>query len=101
MTKRLKPADRKAAILHAALDLAATQGYRRMTREAVATAASVSPALVSLYLGTMPQLQRAVMRAAVRQGVAAVVAQGLAERDPQALKAPDALKREAAALLTR
>jgi len=47
----------------------------------------------------MKQLKRAVMRAAIVAKVPAIVAQGLAIKDSQALKAPDALKQLAAATL--
>lgn len=67
-----------------------------MTRDLIAAQANVSPGLVSLYLGTMTKLRRTVMREAVKRGMASIVAEGLAERDPQALKAPAELKSAAA-----
>ena len=99
MAQRLTPTARKAEILDAALVVAARSGYDRMTRDDIAAQAKTSCGLVSHHLGTMPQLRRAVMRAAVTRGVLAVVARGLAVKDPQALKAPDTIKRQAAALL--
>lgn len=96
MRKRLKPAHRRRQILDAALALAERQHYATMTRDGVAEAAGVSMGLVTRYFSTMPQLRRAVMRAAVADGNVAVVGQGLAHRDPQALKA-DATLRAAAA----
>lgn len=99
MAQRLTPTARKAEILDAALVVAARSGYDRMTRDDIAAQAKTSSGLVSHHLGTMPQLRRAVMRAAVSRELAAIVARGLALKDPQALKAPDALKRQAAALL--
>lgn len=99
MTQRLTPAARKADLLDAALVVAMREGYDRMTRESIAAHAKASPGLVSHHLGTMPQLRRAVMRAAVVRGVAEIVARGLALKDPQALKAPPELKRKAASLL--
>lgn len=98
--KRLNPTDRKPLLVDAALTAATKHGYRRMTRENIAAHADVSPGLVSLYLGTMTKLRRTVMREAIKRGLASIVAEGLAERDPQALKAPDDLKSEAAKLLT-
>lgn len=99
--KRLNPTDRKPLLVDAAVAAATAHGYRRMTRDHIAAEANVSPGLVSLYLGTMPNVRRVVMREAVRRGVVSIVAEGLAERDKQALKAPPALKSEAATLLTR
>jgi len=98
--KRLHPTDRKPLLVDAALNAALAHGYRRMTRDHIAAHASVSPGLVSLYLGTMVKLRRTVMREAIKRGCAEIVAEGLAERDPQALKAPDDLKDKAARLLT-
>lgn len=99
MTKRLDPAIRRAALLDVAVDVASTRGWRTLTRECIAVAAGVSPALVSARLGTMDQLRRAVMRAAVRREIASIVAEGLVAGDPHARRAPDALKRAAADLI--
>jgi len=95
--------DRKNDLLQAALRVAllAAGGYSRMTKEEIAKEAGCAPALVNRHFGTMPNLRRDVMRAAVREGNAAVVAQGLALKDPHAQKAPQALKEEAAALLAQ
>jgi|SRR5690554_4203150 len=92
---RLKPEERRERILSAALELARRDGYQHIKREDVAELAGTSLALVSHYFGTMPQLKRDVMRAAVRLRDAAVVAQGLAARDAHAQKADDTLKRAA------
>lgn len=94
--KRLDPGVRTAELLQAALRVAADRGWRTMTRDCIAAAAGVSPGLVSARLGTMDALRRSVMRAAVKQRVVRVVAEGLAVGDAQARKAPEDLKREAA-----
>jgi len=88
-------------VLTAALSVAEVKGYTRMTRECIAVAAAVSPALVSLRLGTMVELRRAVMRAAVKRRNIAVVAQGLAAGDPHAQRADASLKAEVAAFVCR
>ena len=88
-------------VLTAALSVAEVKGYARMTRECIAVAAAVSPALVSLRLGTMVELRRAVMRAAVKRRNIAVVAQGLAAGDPHAQRADASLKAEVAAFVCR
>lgn len=98
MTHR-KP-DRRQSILSAALRLAETDGYLRVTRDAVALAAVCSPALVSHLLGTMPQLQRAIMGEALRTRNLRVIAQGLAHGDKRAHNAPAELREAAAASLT-
>jgi AcrR family transcriptional regulator len=99
MATRLQPTARKSALLDAALVVAQRDGYDHMTREAIAAQYQVSPGLVSHHLGTMPQLRRAVMRAAVARGVLGIIARGLSLKDPQALRAPDDLKRKAAKLI--
>lgn len=91
----MKHKDRTNQLIAAALVVAEREGYMTMTREQIAAEAQCSPGLVSLHLGTMPAMRRMVMRAAVRQRVLRVVAQGLAMRDPVALKA-DATVRGAA-----
>lgn len=99
MTAKLKPNDRRALILSAALTLAAEQGYQRVTREAVGAAAGIAPALISYLFGTMPDFRRDIMRAAVRGRNLAVVAQGLAAGDAHARKAPQDLIEEALSAL--
>lgn len=83
------------ALLSAALKLAATKGYNRITRDEIAQAAGVSPALVSARLGTMDAMRRSVMRAAIRERVLPVVAQGIVARDKHALAADVELRRQA------
>ena len=91
--------DRRQAILSAALRLAETVGYLRVTRDAVALAAACSPALVSHWLGTMPQMHRAIMGEAIRTRNLRVIAQGLAHGDRRARNAPLKLREAAAASL--
>jgi AcrR family transcriptional regulator len=93
--KRLPPEERRENILAAALDLSRRHGYTTVTREGIAEAAGCAPGLVSRYFGTMQQLRRAVMRAAVHQEVLEIVGQGLTGNDPHALKASEELKRRA------
>lgn len=90
--KRLTKDARRDQLMAAALLLAANTRYDRITRNQIAEAAGVVGSLVQHYFGTMPQLRRSIMRAAVDQEVLHVIAQGLVDRDPQALKAPDQLK---------
>lgn len=92
---KLKPDVRLDTILSAALDVSESVGYSRATREQIAERAQCSPGLVSHYLGTMKAARRDIMRHAIKQERALIVAQGLAARDPHALKAPDDLKQAA------
>lgn len=90
---RMLPAARKADILTAALAVAAEPGgWAALTRKGVADRAQCAEALVSRYFGTMPQLRRAVMRAAVTSEYIPVIAQGLAAGDKQAQKIRSSLK---------
>ena len=84
--------DREIDLLHQAVSVAAEHGWENLTREAIAQRAGVSPALVSARLGTMENLRRSVMRAAVRDSVVAVVAQGIARNDKQAMRAGSELR---------
>ncbi len=92
---------RRQAMLTAALRLAETTGYLRVTRDDIAIAAGCSPALVSHYLGTMPQTRRYIMGEALRMKCLSVIAQGLAHGDRRALNAPLAVREAAAASLVK
>ncbi len=96
---RTDPALRRDHILDAAIELAKRSSYDKITRDAVADRAGISVALVSRYFGTMPQLKRAIMWAAVTREVPEIIAQGLAQKDKHAAKAPEGLKSRAVALL--
>lgn len=82
-------------ILAAALVLAATAGYQKLTREAVANQAGCSPAQVSRLFGTMSQFRRAVMGYAISMQCLPVIAQGLAVSDPRARAAAADLRARA------
>ena len=99
MRRRLKPADRQAEILAAAVELAARIGYRNMTRDAVAAEAGVSPAAITFYFLHMSFLREAVVEEAVRRGIVPIVAEGIVAGAPAALAAPQALKAQAAVSL--
>lgn len=101
MTKRIEPDVRSGQLLDIAVNLAAAEGWQTLTREAIARAAGVSAGLVSARLGTMAELRRSVMRAAVRQRIVRVVAEGLVAGDKHARKADQELKELAAAWVTR
>lgn len=96
---RANPALRKDHILTVAVGMAKTEGYNKITRDKIAEGAGVSMGLVTRYFGTMNQLKTAIMRRAIKQGIAEIIAQGLANGDDYAKKAPAELKAEAATLL--
>lgn len=92
----MKKKDRIGHLTQAALELAERDGLDALRRDAIAAHAGVSFALVTHQLGTMPEVRRRVMRAAVQHKTLRVLADGLAARDKQALRMPDELKREVA-----
>lgn len=96
---RVPAALRKEHILKVAVDMAIEDGYHRITRDGVAEKAGVSFSLVTKYFGTMNQLRKDVMRTAIKQSIPEIVAQGLANGDDRAKKAPAELKAQAATLI--
>lgn len=92
---------KRQAMLDAAVKLAEVHGYQWLTKPLIAEATGRSGTQVNLCFGTLIELKREVLREAVRTGNKAIVAQGLADRHEIALAAPEELKREAAASLSR
>lgn len=92
---RLHPDERRTAILSHAVDLATTGGFTRLTRDAVAKAANVSPALVTFYFWHVTELKRCVMEEAVNREVLSVIATGVVTGDPTALAASFELRQKA------
>lgn len=97
--KRKNPEARKDEILVAAVELAKEVGYNKMIRDDIAIKAGVSTGLVTHYFETMIQLRRDVMRYAVRNNIPKIIAQGIANQDKHARKAPPELKAKAVELL--
>lgn len=96
---RVPAAMRKEHILGVAIELAIRDGYNKITRDGIAEAAGVSMGLVTKYFGTMIQLKRDVIRAAIKQEIPEIIAQGLANGDDRARKASAELKAKAATIL--
>jgi hypothetical protein len=94
-TKRANSTLRKIQILNVALDLSKDVGYQFVTRSAIAKRAGLSEGSINLHFSTMTQLKRDIMRAAVKQEVHEIVAQGLAANDKQAKKAEQEVKDKA------
>lgn len=92
---RLKPEVRRDQILSAAIHIASTTGFNSLTRDGVALHAGVATGQVNHIFNTMTQLRRAVMRAAVHREIKSIIAQGLAQGDSEAHKAPEWLQRAA------
>jgi len=92
---RTNPKDRKQQILNAAISVARDKNYSTITREDIANRAQVSTGSVARYFGTMCQVRRAIMRAAIQKEILPIIAQGLVGNDKNAEKAPAQLKEKA------
>jgi AcrR family transcriptional regulator len=92
---------RKTIILAAAVKIAETEGLMNITREGIAELAECSTGLVNFYFGTMVNLRRAIVGAAIHSENLAIIAQALAAGDKRAQRAPDNLKRKALETLMR
>ena len=90
----------KQVILDAAATLAAKQGFRNVTRSAIAAKVGIATGTVSYHFGTMAQLQNAIVNYAVDTQNMKVLAQALGEGHPIALRAPQSLRTAAAKLLS-
>lgn len=101
MGKRLKTSVRKEEIVGVALRLAALTHYTQVQRKHIAEELGLSPPALTYHFGTMAQIQRAVMRAAVIREDLTVLAQGLVANDEHAKKAPHDLRCRAIELATR
>ncbi len=90
----MKTKDRIEHLTQAALEVAERDGLAGMRRDAIAEHAGVSHALVTHKLGTMAEVRRRVLGAAIQRKNLRVLAEGLAARDKRALRMPEDLKRE-------
>jgi len=84
----------KKEILKCALTLAREVGYQNVRRDPLAKLAGTSTGTISRYFGTMVQLKRSIMGAAIDNKDLVVIAQGLAAGDSRAKAAPLQLKRQ-------
>ena len=97
---RLKPKERKKLILKSALKVAEDKGFYNLTRKLIAIEADVTPTLINTYFGTMINLRRSVMRAAIKNENLQIILDGLVKRDSQALKINSDLRLKAYSLLS-
>lgn len=88
-------AARDVALLDAALALAESDGFSKLSRSKVAASAGRGRSTVSFAFGTMDAFYDAVMGEAVKRRSLRVVAEGIALGHRVALAAPDDLKRQA------
>lgn len=94
-----KVENRNRSVLEAAVELAGSHGYAKITRQQIAERAGVAVGSVNNAFGTMEALRDAVMATAVARGIARIVGQGLADQHPAAVAAPPELKQSALAAL--
>lgn len=86
---------RRETIMAAAVELAARDGWRSLTRDGVAQAAGVAVGSVNHEFGTMGALRTAVMQDAIKNRRLDILAQGIADGHEAARNAPSEM-REAA-----
>lgn len=96
----MKPHERRAEILDAAVRTASSMGFMRMTRDDIARTAGCTGGLVSARLGSMEKVRVEVMREAIRREVLSIVAEGIALRHRDALKAAPELRQRAVTSLS-
>ncbi len=82
----------KDKILDAAFTLAVEGGYRSIRRDMIAERAGVAGGTVNLHFLTMDNLKAAIMKRAIESEQLDILAAGMAESDPTAMKAPKALR---------
>jgi AcrR family transcriptional regulator len=85
----------KDKILATAVKIAETEGFRNVTRDAVANRMEVAAGSVSYHFKTMKNLQREVVKAAIESENLAIIAQALLEKHPLTAILADELKRRA------
>lgn len=85
----------KQQILDAAVRLAESLGYNKITRDAVADEAGVACGLVNYHFKNMVDLREAIIEHAVANKLYNVIAQGIVSGHPVALAASDTLKKKA------
>lgn len=90
----------KDKIMRAALRLAERDGFREVSRAAVAVNARIAAGSISYHFGNMKKFQNAIVGAAVATKNLVIIGQALAVRHPIALKAPAALKAKALKAMT-
>ncbi len=99
MNKRKLAKDRREEILAVAVRLSALAGYRNVTRNQIAEVVGLTPQAIQHHIGTVANMRRDIMRKAIADENLTVIAQGMANKDEHALKAPDDLLGRARAAL--
>ncbi len=95
MSKRKLASDRRDEVLEVALALSIEGCYRNVTRQDIAERIGITPQAIQHHIGTMADLRRDIVRAAVRTVCLPVIAQAMAYKDPHVMKAPAELLAQA------
>lgn len=90
-----RPETRKDELLDTALVLARLVGYTNVQRADIAERCQCSVGTVSKYFGTMANLKRAIISAAIVREDLIVIAQGIVAGEAKAKAAKPELKRRA------
>ena len=89
--KRMKPDDRKEKILLAAMALSVDVGYKHVTRLTIAKKAQVHESLINHYFGTINELRRSIVKAAVDSENYDIIAQCIVMGDNTGVVIPQEL----------
>lgn len=92
---RADPEIRQQQLMEAAIHVAKTEGWSKLTRAKVAARAEVAASLINFYFGDKESFRTAVMQEAVERNLVSVVAEGLLYRNKAALDAPSPLRKRA------
>lgn len=86
---------KREAIAHA-IELAhELGGYTRVTRELLSKKSGMSEGQISNIFGTMIQMRRAIVSAAIAKNDLIIIAQGIVAGESKAVSLPTELKRQA------
>ena len=85
----------KTEMTTAALKLAEKIGFENLTRDNIAEACGVSPALINFRFGTMTDMRRSILRAAVKSESLKIVAYAIATHHPVSKKISPELRKRA------
>ena len=96
MSRERKTADdRREQCIEVALELARHKPYWKVSRNEIADAVGVAGSVVQWHFGTVKNMRRQIMRAAIQAERLDIIGQGIANQDPHALKAPAGLRARA------
>lgn len=95
ITMRSDPEVRQQQLMEAAITVAKTEGWSKLTRAKVAYQAGVAASLINFYFGDKDSFRTSVMQEAVGRNLVSVVAEGLLYHNSAALEAPEPLRKRA------